>query len=195
VRKIAFTLPLFLIAACGNSGGISASKTEAPASSAMLPDRLLRCTLGRALNLDPGKTQTVAEIKYEGVHSFSLFLPSVPTRTSEPPDPTLPAEPVNPATRITSDPSGLTKSVPSGFDRVVDYWPERVELTRTVNEPLVNLIVVSDIDVIKGSANLFMTQATDAVTFDLKHVYQGGCSVITGKDARLGAQAGPNGTK
>ncbi len=189
MRKIAVTLPLLLIAACGNSAGINPSKSEAQAPSGMLPDRLLRCTLGRALNLDPSKTQTIAEIKYEGAHSFSLFLPSVPMRTSEPPDPTLPAEPVNPATRITSDPSGLTKSVPPGFDRVVDYWPERVELTRVVSEPLVNLIVVSDIDTKKGSANLFMTQATDAVTFDLKHVYQGGCSVLTGTGARLAARA------
>ncbi len=188
MRPVACLLSFLLVAACGNSGPAAAPRAGAEPSR-LLPDRLLQCTLGRALNLDPHKNQSIAEIKYEGSHHFELFLPSVPQRTSEPPDPTLPAEPVHPDTRIVSDPSGLTKSVPAGFDRVVDYWPDRVELTRVISEPLANLIIVSDIDLKNGHANLFMTKATDAVTFDLKNVYQGGCVIVSGSKARIAAHA------
>lgn len=150
----------------------------------MLPDRLLRCTLGRATNLDPKKQQTTADIVYEGEHEFELFLPAVPVRQGPPPDATEPAEPVNPQTRIVADPDGLTNGFPRRFDRVVDYWPERVEMATTIDDPLVNLIIINPIDATSGSASLFMTQATDVATYDLSKVYQGSCTVQTGATAR-----------
>jgi hypothetical protein len=177
---------MIALATASATAAATAATTPPPAAPAMLPDRLLTCTLGRATNIDTKKNQTIGEIIYEGSHPFALFLPSVPVRTTPPPDATDPPEPVDPATRIVADPGGLARDVPAGFDRAVDLWPERVELARTVQGPLVNLIIVSDIDVGKATANLFMTQATDVATFNMKGIYQGGCTVVTGPAARAG---------
>ena len=151
---------------------------------AMLPDRLLRCTLGRVSNFDPARQQTAADLRYEGRHRFELFLPAVPVRTSPPPEAPLPPEPVNPRTRIAADPDKLARQAPPTFDRVIDYWPDRVELTSTIQAPLVNLIVVNPIDPARGTARLLMTQASEMTTYDLAHIYQGSCTVQTGKAAR-----------
>lgn len=152
--------------------------SAAPAPSGpMLPDRLLTCTLGRMTNVDPTKDQKESDIVYEGRHAFSLLLPAGPARTTPPPDATEDPEPVNPRTRIVSDPDGLAKAFPNRFDRVVDLWPQRVEMTTTIKDPLVNLIIVNPIDEAAGTAMLFMTQATDVATFDMSHVYRGACTV------------------
>jgi hypothetical protein len=147
------------------------------AAPAMLPNRLLTCVLGRATNIDTKKDQKMSDIIYEGRHDFSLMLPSIPVRTGPPPEAVDAAEPVDPRTKIILDKSGLAKDFPNRFDRVVDLWPERVEMTTTINDPLVNLIIVSNIDAAHGTAWLFMTQATDVATFDMKHIYQGPCNV------------------
>jgi hypothetical protein len=143
----------------------------------MLPSRLLTCVLGRATNIDTKKDQVLSDIVYEGRHEFSVMLPSIPVRTAPPPEAVDTPEPVDPRTRIMLDKSGLTKAFPNRFDRVVDMWPERVEMTTTINDPLVNLIIISNIDNSLGTAWLFMTQATDVATFDMKHIYQGPCKV------------------
>jgi len=149
-----------------------------------LPDRLLDCTLGRAINLDPKRLQNNGEVHYEGAHHFQLFLPGIPARTTPPPDATEPPEPVDPRTRIVSDPDKLSTATGTGFDRVVDYWPDRVELVATIDDPLVSLIIVHPIDPARGTANLFLTRAKDLATFDLDHVYQGNCTVHLDQDAR-----------
>lgn len=180
-----FRATLFALLVCTAACGPASVVTPKPKpEAAMLPDRLLRCVLGRATNLDPKKDQTLADIVYEGKHEFTLFLPSIPVRQGPPPDAIDPAEPVDPRTRIVADPDGLTSSFPRRFDRVVDYWPDRVEMTTTIDNPLVNLIIINPIDAANGSARLFMTQATDVATFDLSKVYQGSCTVLTGADAR-----------
>jgi hypothetical protein len=184
MRVLAYVLPLFLVSNCGNSHESPPEKVVEKATAAMLSDRLLSCTLGRALNLDPTRAQTVDEVKYEGRHELSLFLPAIRVRETAPPDPTSPPEPVHPETRIVADPDELTKDVPAGFDRVVDIWPERVELARTISDPLTQLIIITGVDPDAGTANLFMAQATDAATFDLERVYQGKCQIKEGKHAR-----------
>ncbi|MFM6829323.1 MAG: hypothetical protein ACKOVA_03135 [Novosphingobium sp.] len=157
----------------------------ASAQPATIPARLLTCVLGRATNLDPHREQKRSEVIYEGSHKFALLLPETPRRTTAPPDPTEPPEPVDPRTRIVADPDGLAKQVPAHFDRVIDLWPERVEMVTTIAEPVVNLIIVSDISPDGKQASLFMTKATDVATLDLKNVYSGSCNV--GFDAAGGS--------
>lgn len=147
---------------------------RAPASN---PARVLDCTLGRALNLDPSREQTAAEIRYEGKHRFSLFLPSSPVRDAQRPGSEIVFTPVNPATRVIADPAGLRRGVPTGFGQVVDLWPNRVEMMQTIKAPLLHFIVISAIDTRRGTANLFMTTATDVASMNLKTVYQGPCKI------------------
>lgn len=165
--------------------GAQAGRAEVPsAAAAMLPERTLQCVLGRATNLDATKNQSTDEIVYEGRHAFTLFLPAIPVRTGPPPEAVDPAEPVDPRTRIVADPDGLTRAFPARFDRVVDYWPDRVEMTTVIDNPLVNLIIIHPIDPAKGTATIFMTQATDVATFDMQHIYQGSCSVTIGHSGK-----------
>lgn len=161
----------------GSSVQATAPETERGAGGRVIPGRLLTCVLGRATNLDPHREQKRSEVIYEGHHRFALFLPETRQRVTPPPEPTEPAEPVDPRTRIVADPDGLTKDVPNRFDRVIDVWPERVEMITTVADPVVNLIIVSDIATDGKSAYLFMTKASDLATLDLKNVYSGNCNV------------------
>ncbi len=170
MKKPATLLSLILLSAC-----TTAAAARAPAP--MLPDRTLQCTLGRALNLDPSRHQTLDEIRYEGAHRFTLFLPAAPKHVGPPPDPSADPEPVDPAARVVADPSGLASTVPQGFSRVADLWPARVEIATALEPPLTHIIIISDIDEAKGTANLFMTRAADAASLDLANVYQGGCTV------------------
>jgi hypothetical protein len=171
---------IYLLAFAIATASAPAIASGQTASVAMLPDRTLDCTLGRALNLDPSRNQSRDEIRYEGAYSFSVFLPSIPQRQSQPPDPTEMPEPVNPATRILADPAGLASDQNSAFNRVVDMWPERVEMARTINPALSRLIIVSDIDAANGSANLFMAEATDAASMNMEKIFLGRCQVKIG---------------
>lgn len=157
----------------------AAAKAEAPTGAvAMVPGRLVTCTLGRALNIDASKEQTLAELKFEGAHRFSLLLPPVPEDRGPPPEPSADPEPVDPAVRVVEDPDGIVKGMLHPFYRVADRWPERVELVgRIAGETVVRFLVVSEIDPAKGTANLFTTKARDAGSLDLQNVYQGGCTV------------------
>lgn len=174
-------LPLILVTACGNAAGGSVNQTPI----ARIPDRVLSCMLGHALNLDPTREQRMDEIKYEGQFAFELLLPNIAPRQTPPPDATDPAEPVDPRTQVLADPAGLRKGVPAGFDRVIDLWPERVEMTRVIEGAHTHLIIINQIDSQRGTANLFMTTATDVATMDLKNVYQGPCRVTIGAAAKL----------
>lgn len=156
----------------------AAGSSPAKSDPRMLPARKLSCTLGHALNIDPSKNQTVADIRYEGAHAFSLFLPAGQARQVAP-DPSDDPEPVDPATRVLADPDGLARDMAPAFVRVVDMWPHRVEMAGRIGQNLSRLIIVSEIDAQKGTANLFMTRAQDAASLDLTQVYQGGCRIET----------------
>jgi hypothetical protein len=177
IRRFAALLALMPIACSAQAP----SQPAPQAKPGMLPDRLLTCTLGRITNPDPSREQADDEIIYEGKHPFTLLLPAGPARTAPPPDATDDPEPVDPRTRIVADPDGLAKGFPNRFDRVVDLWPQRVEMTTTIDTPLVNLIVINPIDAQAGTAMLFMTQATDVATLDMQHLYRGPCTVSAPK--------------
>ena len=168
-----------------------AASAQAPADSsaaapvpAMIPARLLDCALGRIANFDPSRSQPISEYVYDGHHAFRLFLPAIPVRTTPPPEAMSPAEPVDPKTKILADPDGLARETTGRpFDRVVDTWPQRVEMTTPISDIASNLIIIDQVDAAQSRATLFMTKANDAVTFDLKHLYLGTCKVTTGKAA------------
>lgn len=153
------------------------AETRAPIE--MLPARTLQCTLARALNLDPSRAQSRDEIQYEGSYPFSLHLPSIAKRQTPPPDPTSEPEPVDPATAITSDPAGLANDGKPAFDRVIDLWPVRVEMARAISPQLSRIIIISDIDISKSTANLFMAPAADAASMDMDKVYLGSCRITS----------------
>ncbi len=151
----------------------------------MLPARVLDCHLGRITNFDPRKDQLPKDYTYEGDHVFRLFLPPVPQRTKEPPRSTQRPEPVDPKTRIVADPDGISVgAMKRPFDRVVDYWPERVEMTTPLGAGDVNLIVLQKSEGQPGLTDIFMTKAKDAITFDIKGMYAGRCKTTIG-DAAL----------
>ena len=170
---------LLVLAALSLANPLAAgAETPASGAVAMVPARLVSCTLGRALNIDPAKEQSLADLKFEGAHRFSLFLPPVPQDHGPPPEPSADPEPVDPAVRVVEDPDGIARDMLHPFYRVADRWPERVELVgRIAGETVVRFLVVSEIDPAKGTANLFMTRARDAGSLDLRNVYQGGCKV------------------
>ncbi len=147
-------------------------------STAAIPARTLQCVLGRGLNVKPGESQTIEEIGLEGRFEMDLFLPEAPRRTAPPPDAIEAPEPVNPATRVTRDSGNLLKDVPIGFDRVVDLWPERVEMVRAIAPMKSHLIMIDQVDPTERTARIYMTTASDALTFDLNRFYLGNCQVI-----------------
>lgn len=165
MRPIALLLTLPLLAA-------------APAPKpAMLPPRLLDCDLRRITNFDPSIIQKPSDYALEGHHTLQLFLPGGPARTAPLPDATDAPEPVDPRTRVLADPDQVAGDPAQAFDRVVDDWPERVELTRPESDTASNLIVLSEIDPARGTANMFVTAANDAVTFDRKRMFVGRCRI------------------
>lgn len=173
IYRTALIVGAAVTAACiGAIGSVSA------ANAANLPDRHLQCVLGRSTNVDPTRLQSASEIKPEGRHNFALRLAPIPPRVGEPPDPIDPPEPVDPRTKITSDPDGLTKGISPKFERVVDYWPKRVEMMSTIPGSIwAHIIIVDPIDAAKGRARIFMARVKDAGTFDLARIYQGACRV------------------
>lgn len=162
----------------GHTGAASVA-----ARARMLPDRLLQCRIGHVVNFDPGHEQTAAELRYDSIHAFSLFLPAVPVRKHLPPETFEKPEPVNPRTRIVSDPDRIAPQPGHRFEKVVDYWPDRVELSSTITGPLLNVIVLNPINAASGTANVFMTRASELTHFDARHIYQGTCSVKIGAAA------------
>jgi len=98
-------------------------------------------------------------------------------RTSPPPDATDPAEPVNPKTGIVSDPDGIAANLAGPVNRVVDLWPERVELVLPMTTHQAKLLIINGIEPASGKAQLFMTDAKDLATFDMNRIYSGACNV------------------
>jgi hypothetical protein len=161
------------------AGGAAPKASPAAAKPArqMVPARTLACEVGRATNFDPSKWQKRDEIIYEGRHAFRLFLPPTPKWEGPRPDPSDDPLPVDPKLRILQDPSGLTKDSGPRFLRVVDLWPERVEMVREMKPPLGKLIIVSDISPDQKSARITITSAADAASLDINRLYSGMCTV------------------
>ena len=151
--------------------------TAAAPDPETVPARTLSCTLGRMTNFDPHRQQRNDEIVYEGKHPFTLLIAAAPKRTAPPPDATEAPEPVDPRTKIVADPDGLTAKYPKRFDRIVDLWPDRVELSTTIDTPTVNVILISNIDPAARTARIFMAEAQDVATYDLEHLYGGECRI------------------
>jgi hypothetical protein len=167
------------------TGNAAAAKPTPP-----LPDRVLDCQVRHITNFDPHLAQTASELQYDSVHRLVLFLPSIRPRTSLPPAPFDKPEKVDPRTRIISDPDKIAPQPHHRFARVVDYWPDRVELSSVISgtdratlttSPLLNVIVINPIDVANGTTNLFMTRATELTHFQPNHIYQGSCAIHIGK--------------
>lgn len=173
----------FVLVACLVCQAFAPVAATSPGDANLLPDRTLECVVGRATNIDPSKQQTTADIVYEGRHPLTLRLPPIARHTGEPPDPSDDPEPVDARTRVLADPDGLMRNVATDFQRVVDLWPERVEMIAKTPEmsanglPLVRLVVINPIDEARGAANLFMTNAADAGSMDMDSIYQGNCKV------------------
>ena len=155
---------------------------NAPQRSGMLPDRLLTCTLGHLTNFDPHREQTQAELRFDGYHSFILFLPSIPVLAGRPHDASEPALPVDPRTRIVSDPDHISGQPDKSFGRIVDLWPDRTELSATISGPLLNTIDITPIDQVHGVATMLMMRATELTHFDSTHMYQGTCRISAGQE-------------
>ncbi len=157
----------------------------APAKkAARIPDRMLTCSIRHITNFDPSKQQTAAELVYDAVHPFSLFLPSIAVRTKGPPEPFEKPERVNRRTRILTDPDAIAPQPGRRFERVIDYWPDRTELSSTISGVLLNAIVITNYDPASGTANFFMTRATELTHFEPSHIYQGQCQVRIGAAAK-----------
>lgn len=150
----------------------------------MLPDRLLTCSIGRVTNFDPHTTQRSEDLRFDGFHALSIFLPAIPVQAGRPPDPSEDAPPVDPRTRILSDPDHITGQPNEHFGRIVDRWPDRVEFSTSIDGPLLNLIVIHPIDTEQGTADLFMLRATELTNWQADHVYQGSCRILQGNAAR-----------
>jgi hypothetical protein len=147
-------------------------------AKAMQPDRVLECTMRRATNADTSKLQTYEELTFEGAHRLVLHLGPIEVRTGAPPDAaTEEAESVSPLTRIDADPDGLLAGVPVQFSRVVDRWPERVEIATDVDIDLINFMALSPIDVERRTARLFMTFTNRQLGYNIKRIFLGDCSI------------------
>lgn len=155
----------------------TAPASEAAAPVERQPDRVLTCALRHITNFDASKQQKPEELLYDSVHTFVLRLPPVRKLGKAPPEPFEKPVPVDPRTRIEADPDTIAPQPSHHFDRVVDQWPERVELSSTIRGNLLNAIVITDIDAAAGSANVFMLRATELTHFDPAHIYQGSCKV------------------
>lgn len=143
-----------------------------------IPARQLDCVLGRITNFDASRVQTAAEYRFEGKHPFRMALAATTARSGPPPSALAAPEPVDPQTRILVDPDGLARgAIAKPFHRVIDLWPERVEMVTPIGDDWSNLIILTDFSPSNGTVNLFMTAARDGMTFDFERLYAGPCTV------------------
>ena len=150
----------------------------APRGQPRIPARLLRCEVGRITNIDPARNQTLVDFVREGRFAVSIYLPSAPAPAGPPPDPADDPAPVDPQVRILVDSAKIFAAVKRPFDRVVDRWPERVELvSRVAHSEWNRFIAITDIAPAAGTANIFTSRVVDAGSMDLNTVYQGRCTV------------------
>jgi hypothetical protein len=168
----------------------NAQRTNAAPAAApiMLPDRLLTCAIGHVTNFDVHIEQSPGDLHNDGVHHFTLFLPAIALDQGPPPDAIEKAPLVDPRTRIVSDPDHISGQPTNHFDRIVDWWPDRVELSANIEGPLLNAIVIHPIDAERGTASVLMLRATELTHFQPDQIYQGSCHIVTGEMARNGGR-------
>lgn len=183
---LALFVAVTLLAACtplaARDAAPQAAAAPAPAPAAapaMLPARDLKCRIGHAANVDASRIQSIGETRFDSWHDFGLFLPAIPVRTSAPPDATQPAEPVDPATRVTYDPDGIDSDSRTPFVRVTDTWPQQTELIKLITPSKAKLYILNNVDEAAGTAQLFVTDAYDLATFDWTKIYLGECRFTT----------------
>lgn len=171
------------VAALAATVASAAPSPALAAPKAMLPDRTLTCRLGHATNVVIEKRQTMEEMTFDSWHSFALRLPSIPVRTTPPPEAYEEPEKIAPGTGIVADPDGIAADV-TNFYRVLDIWPQRVEILTWLSPTLLHLIIVDPIDPDKNTARLFMTYSNREMSYDPSRIYIGDCAVTnTGKTA------------
>lgn len=164
----------------GAAAGLLPDLASAHASAGpdRIPARLLECKLGHATNFDPEIQQTVDDITFDTHHRINLFLPASERRKSPPPDALEKPATVDPATRIVDDPDGIAADAPGQFERMVDLWPDRVELAKPTVRGAFKTFLISDYVPASGTARLFLGTASDLTTYDLKRIYMGACRVM-----------------
>jgi hypothetical protein len=159
------------------AGPSHAAGAAKPNKALRLPERQLTCSVRHITNFDPEKLQTAGELQSDAVYPLTLVLPGIPVRSTPPPEPQDEPEPVDPRTRIIEDPGSIAPTKNGSFDRVIDYWPERTELSAVISGDLLNVIVINHYDPATQTANFFMTRASELTRFQRDHVYQGACKV------------------
>lgn len=167
---------------------VEAPPAKAAAAPNVLPDRLFNCSIGHITNFDPRIDQTPDQLHFDAYHVFKLFLPAITAPVGRPPDAIEDAPPVDPRTRILSDPDHISGQPTDHFDRIIDLWPERVELSASIKGPLLNAIAIYPIDTEHGTASLFMMRATELTHYQPDHFYWGRCQITTGASARDGTK-------
>lgn len=153
-----------------------ATTAAASARAPMHPDRLLRCDMRRVTNVDTGRLQDYSELKFEGSHPLVLHLGPVIVRSGTPPEAFEAPESTSELTRVEADPDDLLADVPSKFSRVVDRWPERVEIATDVDGKQVHVMIVTPLDVTQQKFRLFMTFSSYSLGYNLGYVYLGDCT-------------------
>ncbi len=164
------------IAAPGDAPSPASPAAAASAAAPMHPDRLLRCDMRRVTNVDTGKVQDYSELKFEGSHPLVLHLGPIVVRTGLPPEAFETPESTSALTRIESDPDNLLADVPKQFSRVVDRWPERVEIATDVDGKQIHVMIVTPLDAAQQKFRLFMTFSSYSLGYNLARVYLGDCS-------------------
>lgn len=142
-----------------------------------LPGRALSCTMRRVTNFDPSRTQTAAELVLAGESALDLYIGPGPVRTNLPPEPFEPQEPPPPGTRVLRDTGKLLAGVPARFTRVVDRWPDRVEIATDLSDSRFSLMIVAPIDPVAGTATLLVTYVDITMTYDAGRVWLGDCRI------------------
>lgn len=149
----------------------------APPPAPILPGRQLSCTMHRVTNFVQDRDQSRADLALEGESALDLYIGPGPVRTGLPPEPDQPPEPTPPGTRVLRDTGGLLTGVPPTFSRVVDRWPQRVEIATDLPDDQFSLMILAPIDPVAGTATMLVTYVNMTLSYDPKRVWFGDCTI------------------
>ncbi|KPF78542.1 hypothetical protein IP88_03345 [alpha proteobacterium AAP81b] len=172
----------FLVAAAPPAPSPTPASPAPP--PAIHPDRTLTCDMRRVTNADLSRVQPAEELLYEGNSRLVLHLGAVAVHSGPPPETFETPEATAPTTRVTADDGGILAGVPQKFTRVVDRWPDRVEIATEIDDQVINVMVLNPIDVAANRARLFMTFSNYQFGYDPKRIYIGECTVAIGAAAQ-----------
>lgn len=135
----------------------------------------------RVTNADLSRIQPAEELLYESSGTrLVLHLGAAAVHNGPPPETFETPEAIAPTTRVTADDGKILAGVPEPFTRVVDRWPDRVETATEIDDKVINIMVLSPIDVAGNRASLFMTFSNYQFGYDPKRIYIGECSIAIG---------------